>query len=72
MGFTNSCRTKIGWWLKVVRNFSRTINRHVKMDHYPIPRIDDILAGLSGCEIFCVLDLTNAYLQLGVSKKSRE
>ncbi|CAI6356579.1 unnamed protein product [Macrosiphum euphorbiae] len=44
-----------------------TVNRYVEMDYYPLPKIDDIFNSLSGCKYFCVLDLTNAYLQLSVA-----
>lgn len=41
------------------------LNRYVKMDHYPFPKIKDIFNSLSGYNYFCVLFLF--YLQLSVA-----
>lgn len=49
-----------------------TINKYVKMQHYPLSRIDDIFACLANSSYFCVLDLTGAYTQLKVSEHSRQ
>ncbi|KAI8117697.1 hypothetical protein CVS40_10440 [Lucilia cuprina] len=53
-------------------NRSKTVNRFVENEHYVLPRVDDILASLSGWNYFCKLDLTGAYLQVKVSDRSRE
>lgn len=34
-----------------------TINKYMVTDHYPLPRIDDILASLANAKHFCALDL---------------
>lgn len=44
-----------------------TLNKYVERDHYPLPKVEDIFHLLSGCNYFCVLDLSNAYLQLCVA-----
>lgn len=49
-----------------------TINKYLETEHYPLPRMDDIFASLSNCNIFCVVDLTGAFKQLSVSEKSQE
>lgn len=49
-----------------------TINKFLKADHYPLPRIDDILANLRNAKYFCVLDLREAYSQMEVSENSQE
>lgn len=49
-----------------------TINKFLKTDHYPLPRIDDILAALAGAKYFCILDLREAFAQLAVSEDSQE
>lgn len=58
--------------IRICVDCRRTINKYVVMDHYPLPIIDDILADLYDCKVFCVLDLTGAYQQLRVSEKSQE
>lgn len=58
--------------IRICVDCRRTVNRFVEMEHYVIPRVDDILASLSGWNIFCKLDLTGAYLQVGVTERSRE
>ena len=49
-----------------------TINQYIRLDHYPLPRADDIFASLANCNIFCVIDLSGAYLQLKVSDSSKQ
>lgn len=49
-----------------------TINKYIEVQHYPIPRIDDIFASLAGCKYFCTLDLSGAYTQVQVSEQSRQ
>lgn len=49
-----------------------TINKYLETEHYPLPRMDDIFASLSNCNVFCVIDLTGAFKQLSVSEKSQE
>lgn len=57
--------------VRICVDFSRTLNRYLKRDHYPMPRMDDIFAKLTGCTIFCVLDCKGAYLQLEVQENCR-
>jgi len=35
----------------------RLLNRNTKLDQYPMPRIDDILDSLGGCQVFSKIDL---------------
>lgn len=58
--------------IRICVDCSRTINRFIELEHYPLPLIDDIFANLSKCKNFCVLDLTGAYQQLAVSERSQE
>ena len=43
-----------------------------KTEKYPLPRIQDLFAALSGGQAFTKLDLANAYLQLPLEDKSRD
>lgn len=58
--------------IRICIDCRRTVNRFIEQEHYPLPIIDDILANLTGCNVFCVLDLTGAYQQLGLSERSQE
>lgn len=58
--------------IRICVDCRRTVNRFVENEHYVIPRVDDILANLSGWKYFCKLDLTGAYLQVKLSERSRE
>ena len=48
-----------------------TVNRVKKVDTYPLPRIDDLLASLSGGKSFTKLDLAHAYQQVALVEESR-
>ena len=48
------------------------MNRAAKVDRYPIPRIEDLLACLAGGKFFSKLDMSQAYLQLSLDPKSRD
>lgn len=58
--------------IRICVDGKRTLNRYIETEHYPLPVIDDILADMSDSKVFCVLDLTGAYQQLAVSKRSQE
>ncbi|XP_050521685.1 uncharacterized protein K02A2.6-like [Daktulosphaira vitifoliae] len=58
--------------LRICIDCKVTINKSIKTEHYPLPKADDVFASLSGCKIFCVVDLSGAYQQLDVSMNSRE
>ena len=45
----------------------RSLNRIMKSDHYPLPRIDDILSMLSHCEYYTPLDCNQGYLQICIN-----
>lgn len=49
-----------------------TINKYVDMEHYPLPRSEDIFASLANMKYFCVIDLSGAYQQLDVSPECQE
>ena len=45
-------------------DFKVTINPCLAVDHYPLPRPNDLLATLAGGKVFMKLDLSQAYLQV--------
>ncbi|XGW34220.1 hypothetical protein V3C99_018220 [Haemonchus contortus] len=52
--------------LRVCLDFRR-LNSITIPDHYPLPRIDDILTKISGHKFYTTLDLASGYMQLRLS-----
>ena len=50
----------------------RAVNKVLKKNSYPLPRIDDILASLDGSQYFTCLDLKSGYWQVPVEEASRD
>lgn len=57
--------------VRVCGDFKVTINPQLRVDEYPLPRIEDIYASLGGGTLFSVIDLRHAYLQMEVEEQSR-
>ena len=57
--------------VRVCGDFKVTINPQLKVEEYPLPRIEDIYASLGGGTLFSVIDLRHAYLQMEVEEQSR-
>lgn len=49
----------------------RKLNMITEVENFPIPIIDDILNGLSGCEYFSTMDLKGGFYQLEINRSSR-
>lgn len=58
--------------LRICLDGSVTINPHIETHHYPLPVIDELLAGKSDGKLFCVMDLKGAYQQLIVSDATKK
>lgn len=50
----------------------RKLNEISELYSFPIPLIDDILDGLSGCTVFTTLDIKGAFHQLFLEENSRD
>ncbi|GKT33307.1 Retrovirus-related Pol polyprotein from transposon 17.6, partial [Aduncisulcus paluster] len=50
----------------------RRVNRIIKHDRFPLPRISDVFEALQGACLFAVLDLKNGYHQMPVDDSSKE
>ena len=58
--------------IQICGDFSITINKAACLDQYPIPWVEDLFAKLRGGQSFTKLDLSQAYQQLELDKKSKE
>ena len=50
----------------------RKLNNVTVQDAYPLPRVDDTLDSLHGCNLFSTMDLASGYWQLAMSESDRE
>ena len=57
--------------VRICGDFKVTINPQLDVDEYPLPRIEEIYANLSGGQQFSVIDLRQAYLQMEVEGESK-
>ena len=58
--------------VRICGDFKQTVNPVTKLDRYPIPRVQDLFAKLSGGKRFTKLDLNQAYLQVPVDEDSKK
>ena len=58
--------------VRICGDYRLTVNQVSKCDTYPIPRIEDLLARISGGQKFTALDLDRAYQQLVLDEESRK
>ena len=58
--------------VRICGDYRLTVNREAKPDTYPLPRVDDIFASLSGGKTFSKLDLANAYQQIPLEQQSKQ
>ena len=58
--------------IRICGDYKLTINAVSKTDPYPLPRIEDIFASLSGGKSFTKLDLAHAYQQIPLTDDSKQ
>ena len=58
--------------VRICGDFKQTVNPASKLDTYPIPKIEDLFAKLSGGQSFTTLDLSRAYHQLPLDEESKQ
>lgn len=58
--------------IRLCGDYRVTVNPVLKMDQYPLPKIDDIFANLSGGKKFSKIDLTQAYHQMELDEASKQ
>ena len=58
--------------VRICGDYKLTINQVSSADPYPLPRIEDLFASLSGRKRFSKLDLSHAYQQLVLNEQSKQ
>lgn len=58
--------------IRICGDFKVTINPVISMDKYPVPRVEELFAKMSGGVKFTKLDLKDAYQQIELDKESRK
>ena len=58
--------------IRICGDYKVTINQAAKVDTYPLPRIDDLLASLGRGKSFTKLDLAHAYQQIPLDEESKK
>jgi len=52
--------------LRITGNYKPTLNPHIVIDEYPIPRAEHLFNRMKGAKLFCHLDIMDAYTHLPV------
>lgn len=58
--------------IRICGDYKVTVNPILQVEQYPLPRIDDLFASLSGGQHFSKIDLKNAYLQIVMEEESKK
>ena len=58
--------------VRICGDYKLTVNKVSKIDYYPLPRIDELLASMAGGTLFSKLDLSHAYQQVQLDDKSQD
>ena len=71
-GITHCTSLKSDGSVRICGDFKVTLNSVSKLDHHPIPRIEDLFATLGGGKLFSKLDISQAYQQLEFDEVSKQ
>ena len=58
--------------VRICGDYKGTVNQVSKLDNYPIPKTEDLLATLGGGNKFTKLDMSQAYQQLELEESSKK
>ncbi|XP_054272899.1 uncharacterized protein K02A2.6-like [Macrosteles quadrilineatus] len=56
--------------VRICADYKVTVNKLIKDENYPIPRVEDIYTQMNGGKLFCTLDISNAYLHMRMDEES--
>ena len=58
--------------VRICGDYKTTVNQAAIIESYPLPRVEQLFANLSGGKCFTKLDMSQAYLQLPLTDESKE
>ena len=58
--------------VRICGDFKVTINSQLKVEQYPLPKIEDIFANLAVGKQFSKINLKNAYLRMTMDEDSQK
>ena len=58
--------------LRLCGDYKVTVNKALQPDSYPLPRVEDLFAALTGGIVFSKLDLSHAYQQIQLHEDSKK
>ena len=58
--------------VRICGDYRVTVNQAIQIDSYPLPKIEELFAKLSGGKYFTKLDMSQAYLQLQLDDDSKK
>ena len=61
-----------GTSVRVCCDFKATVNPVSALDHYPIPKVEDLFATLAGGKLFSKIDLSQAFQQVPLEEESKK
>ena len=67
LGSTHCASHESRWFVRICGDYWTTVNKAMKVNSHPIPRMEDLFTAMSGGLLF---NLLHAYLQLQVDELS--
>ena len=58
--------------LRLCGSYDQTVNKASQLEKYPLPRVDELFAAMTGGKMFTKIDLREAYFQLELDDASKE
>ncbi|XP_062703516.1 uncharacterized protein K02A2.6-like [Aedes albopictus] len=58
--------------VRICADYSTGLNDALEANNYPLPTPEEIFAQLAGSRVFCIIDLSDAYLQVEVDDDSKK
>ena len=58
--------------VRICGDYKLTANHASRMEHYPLPKVEDLFSTFAGGTLFTKLDMSQAYLQLLVDDQAKE